>query len=152
MRLNWNKRYITLAPIATLIGLAFRLYDPDHLVGETTDIGITLAIVPAHLPGVEQGSRHYPLNLGFMNGPVRGKDVFIPFEQLIGGIERRGQGWQMMMECLVVGRGISLPSLATAMAQFCTRMSSAYAQVRRQFNRPIVKFEGIAQALGKSVV
>lgn len=149
VRLNWNKRYITLAPIATLIGLAFRLFDPEHLLGETEDIGITLALVPADLPGVEKGSRHIPLNMGFMNGPVRGKDVFIPFEQLIGGIERRGQGWLMMMECLVVGRGISLPSLSTAIAQFCMRMSSAYAVVRRQFHRPLSKFEGIQQVLGR---
>ncbi len=89
------------------------------------------------------------MNMGFMNGPVRGKDVFLPLDQLIGGVERRGQGWQMMMECLVVGRGISLPSLATAMAQFCLRMSSAYAMVRRQFHRPIAKFEGVSQVLGR---
>ncbi len=149
VRLNWNKRYITLAPVATLIGLAFRLFDPQHLLGETVDVGITLALVPAHLRGVEKGSRHSPLNMGFMNGPVRGKDVFISLDQLIGGPDRRGQGWQMMMECLVVGRGISLPALATSMAQFCTRMSTAYAQVRRQFHRPIARFEGIQQALGK---
>jgi acyl-CoA dehydrogenase len=149
VRLNWNKRYITLAPVATLIGLAFRLFDPERLLGDTVDVGITLALVPAHLPGVEQGSRHSPLNMGFMNGPVRGKDVFISLEQLIGGPDRRGQGWQMMMECLVVGRGISLPALATSMAQFCTRMSSAYAQVRRQFHRPIARFESIQQALGR---
>jgi acyl-CoA dehydrogenase len=149
VRLNWNKRYITLVPIATLLGLAFRLFDPEHLLGETTDIGITLALVPAHLPGVEQGTRHSPLNMGFMNGPLRGKDVFIPLEQLIGGVDCRGQGWQMMMECLVVGRGISLPSLATATSQFCARMASAYAVVRHQFHRSIAKFESIQQTLGK---
>lgn len=149
VRLNWNKRYITLAPIATVVGLAFRLFDPEHWLSEVEDIGITLALIPAHLPGVEKGPRHSPLNMGFMNGPVRGKEVFIPLSQLIGGVERRGQGWQMMMECLVVGRGISLPGVATAMAQFCLRMSSAYALVRRQFHRPIVKFEGIQQALGR---
>ncbi len=149
VRLNWNKRYITLAPVATLIGLAFRLFDPQHLLGETVDVGITLALVPAHLQGIEKGSRHSPLNMGFMNGPVRGKDVFISLDQLIGGPNRRGQGWQMMMECLVVGRGISLPALATSMAQFCTRMSSAYALVRHQFHRPIARFESIQQALGK---
>jgi acyl-CoA dehydrogenase len=149
VRLNWNKRYITLAPVATLIGLAFRLFDPQHLLGEMEDIGITLALIPSHLPGIEKGARHVPLNMGFMNGPLQGKDVFIPLDQLIGGVERRGQGWQMMMECLVVGRGISLPSLATAMGQFCARMSSAYALVRRQFHRPIIKFEGIQQAVGR---
>jgi acyl-CoA dehydrogenase len=149
VRLNWEKRYITLAPVTTLIGLAFHMLDPDHLAGEVEDIGITLALVPANLPGVEKGPRHLPLNLGFMNGPVRGKDVFIPFDLLIGGIERRGQGWQMMMECLVVGRGISLPSLATAMSQFCTRMTSAYSLVRWAFHRPILQFEGVQQALGR---
>lgn len=149
LKLNWDKRYITLAPVATLIGLAFRMFDPEHLLGEVEDIGITLALIPADLPGVEKGARHLPLNMGFMNGPVRGKNVFVPLDQLIGGVERRGQGWQMMMECLVVGRGISLPSLASAMSQFCTRMSSAYAQVRQQFHRPIGKFEGIQQVLGR---
>jgi len=149
VRLNWNKRYITLAPIATVIGLAFRLFDPQHLLGEVEDVGITLALAPAHLPGVEKGSRHSPLNMGFMNGPVRGKDVFIPLQQIIGGAARCGQGWQMMMECLVVGRGISLPSVSAAMAQFCLRMTSAYSLVRRQFHRPIIKFEGIQQSLGR---
>lgn len=149
IRLNWNKRYITLAPVATLIGLAFRLFDSQHLLSEVEDIGITLALVPAHLPGVSKGFRHVPLNMGFMNGPLRGKEVFIPLEQIIGGVERRGQGWRMMMECLVVGRGISLPGLSTAISQFCMRMSSAYALVRRQFHRPILQFEGIQQALGQ---
>ncbi|MBS0349891.1 MAG: acyl-CoA dehydrogenase [Proteobacteria bacterium] len=149
VRLNWQKRYITLAPVTTLIGLAFHMLDPDHLLSEVEDIGITLALVPADLPGVKKGSRHLPLNLGFMNGPLRGKDVFIPFDLIIGGIERRGQGWQMMMECLVVGRGISLPSLATAISQFCTRMTSAYSLVRWQFHRPILHFEGVQQAIGR---
>lgn len=149
MRLNWNKRYITLAPVATLIGLAFRLFDPEHLLSEVSDIGITLALIPADLPGIEKGQRHFPLNMGFMNGPLRGREVFVPLEQIIGGMDRRGQGWQMMMECLVVGRGISLPSTAVGIAQFCTRVSSAYAVVRQQFNRPIAKFEGIQQALGR---
>lgn len=149
VRLNWNKRYITLAPIATLIGLAFRLFDPEHLLGPTEDVGITLALIPADLPGVEKGARHLPLHLGFMNGPVRGKEVFVPLEQIIGGVDGCGQGWRMMMECLVVGRGISLPSLATAISQFCMRVSSAYAVVRQQFHRPIIKFEGIQQALGR---
>ncbi len=149
IRLNWNKRYITLAPIATLIGVAFHLYDPEHWLGEQEDIGITLALVPADLPGIEKGMRHIPLQMGFMNGPLRGRDVFIPCEQIIGGIEKRGQGWKMMMECLALGRGVSLPSVATAITQFCTQVSCAYSAVRQQFRRPIKRFEGIQQVLGR---
>lgn len=149
IRLNWDKRYITLAPVATLLGLAFKLYDPEHLIGETTNIGITLALVPANRVGVETGKRHLPLNLAFMNGPTRGKDVFIPLDWVIGGQNRIGQGWQMMMECLAIGRGISLPSLATASAKLSLRTSTAYARIRRQFNRPIGDFEGIAEALAR---
>ncbi len=147
IRLNWNKRYITMAPMATLIGLAFRLNDPDRLLGTQVDLGITLALVPVDLPGIEKRTRHFPLNIGFMNGPVRGKDVFIPLDFVIGGKERCGQGWQMMLECLVVGRGISLPSLATGVIQSCWLLSTAYATVRQQFNRSIIKFEGIQQKL-----
>ncbi len=147
--LNFEKRYITLAPITTLIGLAFKLYDPDHLLGETTDIGITLALVPANLPGVEIGERHNPLGLAFMNGPIKGRDVFIPLDYMIGGVERCGEGWQMMMECLAVGRGISLPALATACGQLCFRTSGAYAKIREQFKRSIGDFEGVQEALAR---
>lgn len=149
IRLNWNKRYITLAPICTLLGLAFRLLDPDHLLGAQTDIGITLAVVPAHLPGVEQGSRHFSMNLGFMNGPSCGQDVFIPLDYVIGGPAYYGRGWQMMMECLVIGRGISVPNLAAGVIQTCWRLSTAYASIRQQFNRPIIKFEGVQQKLAE---
>lgn len=147
--LNWNKRYITLAPIATLIGLAFHLYDPEHLLGEVEDIGITLALISVHLPGVEKGNRHIPMQMGFMNGPLRGRDVFIPLEQIIGGVEKRGQGWQMMMECLAIGRGVSLPSVAAAMTQFSAQVSCAYSTVRQQFRRPLYRFEGVQQVLGR---
>ena len=149
IRLNWNKRYITLAPVATLIGLAFKLYDPDHLLGDKENVGITLALVPANQSGVEIGSRHYPLNLAFMNGPTRGKDVFIPIDWIIGGVESRGQGWQMMMECLAVGRGISLPALSSATAQLCFRMTGAYAFIRQQFHRSIGEFDGVKEALAR---
>lgn len=147
IRLNWDKRYITLAPITTLIALAFKLYDPDRLLGDKENIGMTVALIPADLPGVEIGSRHLPLNLAFLNGPLRGKDVFIPLEFIPGGVESCGQGWKMMMECLSLGRGISLPSLATAVSKLCFRTSGAYAQIRQQFKRPIGQFEGVADAL-----
>ena len=149
LRLNWQKRYITLAPIATLIGLAVHLFDPDHFLGAEEDRGITLVLVPTHLSGIEKGKRHFPLNMGFMNGPIQGKEVFVPLEQIIGGVERCGQGWQMMMECLALGRGISLPSVSTAIAQVCLRVSSAYVLVRHQFRRPISQFEGVRDVLAK---
>lgn len=149
IRLNFNKRYITLAPITTLIGLAFKLYDPDNLIGENKNIGITLALVPAHLPGIEKGKRHRPLNLSFMNGPVRGKDVFIPMDFIIGGEKQRGQGWQMLLECLAVGRGISLPALSTATTQLCYRTTGAYALARQQFKRSIGEFDGVKEALAR---
>ncbi|MDF1759103.1 MAG: acyl-CoA dehydrogenase [Coxiellaceae bacterium] len=149
IRLNFNKRYITLAPITTLLGLAFQLYDPDHLLGDKDFIGITLALIPSKHPGVETGPRHAPLNLAFMNGPLRGKDVFIPLDFIIGGKDNVGRGWQMMMECLAVGRGISLPSLATGAAKFSARMTGAYAKVREQFKRPIGDFEGVQLALSR---
>lgn len=149
VRLNWDKRYITLAPITTLIGLAFKLYDPNHLLGEQAALGITLAVVPAHLPGVERGQRHSPLTMAFMNGPIRGRDVFIPLDCLIGGVKRCGQGWQMMMACLAVGRGISLPAVASATSQLACRMTGAYAALREQFQRPIGEFEGVQQVLGR---
>lgn len=147
--LNWEKRYITLAPIATLIGLAFHLYDPEHLLSDEEDIGMTLALIPAHLPGIEKGKRHNPLHQAFMNGPIRGKNVFIPLNMIIGGVEQRGQGWTMIMECLAVGRGISLPALSTGISKLCSRMTSAYALIREQFHRPIGEFDGVKEALAR---
>lgn len=149
IRLNFDKRYITLAPVATLIGLAFKLTDPEKLLGDKENIGITLALIPAKHKGIEIGARHHPLNLAFMNGPIRGKDVFIPIDWVIGGRERCGQGWKMMLECLAVGRGISLPALASAISQISLRTTSAYSRLREQFKRHIGKFEGIQGPLAK---
>lgn len=147
MRVSWNKRYITLGPVATVLGLAFHLYDPDHLLGDKEDIGITLALVPTDIPGVKIGRRHYPSHQAFQNGPTTGDDVFMPLEWIIGGQERAGQGWQMLMECLGVGRSVSLPSLSTGASKLCARTTGAYARVRKQFHLPIGKFEGIEEAL-----
>ena len=147
VRLNWEKRYITLGPVATLIGLAFRLRDPDHLLGEEEDRGITLALVPRDTPGVTIGARHIPLDIPFQNGPNWGRDVFIPLEQLIGGEHCIGKGWRMLMEALAEGRGISLPALAVGAGKVCSRHTGAYAAIRQQFNMPIGRFEGIEEAL-----
>ncbi len=147
IKLNFDKRYITLAPAATLVGLAFRLFDPEKRLGDKEEIGITLALLPASHPGMEIGQRHIPMNLPFMNGPIRGKDVFIPLEWIIGGPEYVGQGWKMLMNCLSTGRGISLPATAVASSQFCYRMTGAYAMLRKQFNLPIAKFEGVEEKL-----
>ncbi|HXF58369.1 MAG TPA: acyl-CoA dehydrogenase [Candidatus Saccharimonadales bacterium] len=147
MRLNWRKRYITLAPVTTLIGLAFRLYDPDHLIGEKEDLGITLALIPPDLPGIEIGKRHDPLGVPFLNGPIYGRDVFVPLDAIIGGKARVGQGWQMLMANLAAGRGISLPGLATGSSQLCSRVMGAYGTVREQFDLPIGRFEGIEEHL-----
>lgn len=149
MRLTWNKRYITLGPVATLLGLAFKLYDPDKLLGGDTDLGVTLALIPTDTPGVNIGRRHYPLNIAFMNGPNSGKDVFVPLDFIIGGQERIGQGWRMLMECLADGRGISLPALSVGSGKLACRAVGAYAHVRRQFKMPIGKFEGIEEALAR---
>jgi len=149
IRLNWDKRYITLAPVATLLGLAFKLYDPDHLLGSEEDLGITLALIPTDTPGVEIGERHLPMDIPFQNGPVRGRDVFIPIDQIIGGREGIGQGWRMLMECLAEGRGISLPALSAAAAKLASRTTGAYARIRHQFHLPIGAFEGVAEALGR---
>ncbi|MDA0110018.1 acyl-CoA dehydrogenase [Vibrio sp. La 4.2.2] len=149
IRLNWNKRYITLAPVATVLGLAFKLHDPDKLMGDKEDIGITCALIPADHKGVEIGERHDPLHLAFMNGPTRGKDVFIPMDWLIGGQEYAGRGWRMLVECLSAGRGISLPALGTAIGHLTTRTTGAYAYVRKQFGMSIGKFEGVAEAMGR---
>ncbi|SEA75660.1 acyl-CoA dehydrogenase [Desulfuromusa kysingii] len=147
IRLNWEKRYITLGPVATLLGLAFRLYDPDHLLGDVTDIGITCALVPVNTPGIDIGKRHNPLNVPFMNGPNSGRDVFIPVDQIIGGVTGAGKGWQMLMDCLSAGRAISLPALSLGAAKLVARNTGAYARVRRQFNLPIGHFEGIEEVL-----
>ncbi len=149
MRLNWNKRYITLGPRATVIGLAFRLLDPDHLLGDKTDLGITCALIPAHLPGIDIGKRHDPMGIHFLNGPTWGKDVFVPLDTIIGGAERAGQGWRMLMESLSVGRSISLPSLACGIGQLSARVVSAYGMVREQFDTPIGRFEGIEEPLAR---
>lgn len=149
IRLNWEKRYITLAPVATLLGLAFKLHDPEHLLGAEESLGITLALIPTDLPGVEVGRRHFPLNSAFLNGPTVGKDVFIPMDYIIGGMSRIGQGWRMLMDCLSVGRSISLPASAVGGAKLAVRSSGAYGRVRKQFHMPVGKFEGVEEALAR---
>jgi len=150
MKVTWNKRYITLAPVATLLGLAFRLYDPDRVLSpDKEDIGITLALVPTNTPGVEIGRRHFPAGQAFQNGPTQGRDVFIPMEYIIGGQPRVGQGWRMLMDCLAAGRAISLPALGTGAAMFCARFAGAYARIRRQFGLAIGRFEGIETPLAR---
>jgi len=149
IRLSWRKRYITLSPIATLIGLAFRLRDPERLLGGEEDLGITCALVPAGLPGIEIGERHDPMGIPFHNGPIEGHDVFVPIDAIIGGPEGAGQGWRMLMESLAAGRSISLPSLSAGGAKLATRVVSAYAMVREQFDTPIGRFEGVAEPLAR---
>lgn len=149
LRLNWEKRYITLGPVATLLGLAFKAHDPDHLLGEEEDLGISLALIPTDTPGVEIGRRHLPLGAAFMNGPNSGKDVFIPLQYLIGGQEMLGKGWMMLMNCLSVGRSISLPAVGTGAAKFTSLVTGQYAQVREQFNVPLSAFEGIQESLAR---
>lgn len=149
IRLNWDKRYITLAPIATVLGLAFKLSDPDGLLGTKEDYGITCALVPADLPGITTGRRHDPLGTAFMNGPTQGVDVFVPIDFIIGGRERAGQGWLMLMQSLASGRGISLPSTATGAGMVATRVAGAYATVRKQFNMDIGRFEGVEEPLAR---
>jgi len=147
LRLTFDKRYITLAPVATVVALAFKMVDPDHILGDKEDIGITVALVPTDIPGVEVGPRHDPLGTPFMNGPVRGKDVFIPIDYIVGGENMAGRGWTMLMQRLAIGRSISLPALSTAAAKVSSRWTGAYARVRRQFKMPIGKFEGIEEKL-----
>ncbi|BDM64504.1 acyl-CoA dehydrogenase [Shewanella sp. NFH-SH190041] len=149
MQLTWNKRYITLAPIATVLGLAFKLRDPDHLIGDTEDLGITCALIPTHLPGIAIGRRHFPLNCMFQNGPTQGKDVFVPLSFIIGGQQMAGQGWRMLVECLSVGRGITLPSNAAGGIKTLALASGAYSRIRRQFKLPIGKLEGIEEPLAR---
>ena len=153
IRLNWSKRYITLGPVATLLGLAFKLYDPEHLLGQTEDnkeeIGITLALIPTDTAGIEIGRRHMPGANPFQNGPNRGKDVFIPIDWIIGGPEYAGKGWRMLVECLSEGRGISLPSLSVSAAKLAGHTTTAYARVRQQFRNPIAQFEGVEEVLAR---
>ncbi len=151
IRLNWNKRYITLGPVCTLLGLAFKLYDPDELLSKKTELGITLALIPTNLPGIDIGRRHYPLSQTFQNGPNSGKDVFIPIDWIIGGREFAGKGWSMLMESLADGRSISLPALSTGAGKLACRTTGAYARIRKQFNRPISDFGGISEALSRIV-
>ena len=147
--LSWNKRYITLAPVATVLGLAFKLQDPDHLLSEESDRGITVALIPTDHPGVEIGHRHFPMGMTFMNGPTRGSNVFIPLEWIIGGVERAGQGWRMLVEYLSEGRAISLPALGTATGKLSYRLTGAYARLRVQFNLAIGNFEGVEEAMAR---
>ncbi len=149
IRLTWEKRYITLGPVATLLGLAFKCYDPDKLIGEEVDRGITCALIPTSHRGVHIGRRHFPLNAVFMNGPNWGKDVFIPLDWVIGGRPMIGQGWRMLMECLAAGRSISLPAQSIAAGKFTAMATGAYARIRQQFKLPIGKFEGIEEPLAR---
>ncbi|HRQ64274.1 MAG TPA: acyl-CoA dehydrogenase [Xanthomonadaceae bacterium] len=163
MRLNWKKRYITLAPVATLVGLAFRLKDPDNLLGHRIDpalrdsaayrrdgdLGITCALIPRDTPGIEIGQRHDPMGVPFHNGPIVGRDVFVPLDTIIGGLAGAGQGWRMLMESLAAGRSVSLPALSVGAAQMATRVVGAYATVREQFDTPIGRFEGIEEPLAR---
>ncbi|MDP7101489.1 MAG: acyl-CoA dehydrogenase [Rhodospirillales bacterium] len=149
IRLTFNKRYITLAPVAGIVGLAFRLEDPDHMLGEIEDIGITCALLPRETPGMIIGSRHDPMGVPFQNGPISGEDVFVPLDYIIGGTDGAGNGWRMLMESLAAGRSISLPSQSLGAAELATRATSAYASVREQFGMPIAKFEGIRERLAR---
>jgi acyl-CoA dehydrogenase len=149
IRLTFAKRYITLGPVATVIALAFRLTDPERLLGEDEDLGITMALIPAGTPGLRQGERHLPLDIPFQNGPLYGEDVFVPLDAIIGGESGIGRGWQMLVECLAEGRGISLPAQSTAAAQLAARVTGAYARVREQFGLPIGRFEGVEEALAR---
>ena len=147
IRLNWNKRYITLAPVATVLGLAFKLNDPDHLIGEKDEYGITAALIPTTIDGVIVGRRHYPLTIAFQNGPTSGKDVFVPLDYIIGGPEMAGKGWKMLVELLSVGRAITLPSTGSGGGQAASYATGAYAVIRKQFNTSIANFEGVGEAL-----
>ena len=149
IKLNFDKRYITLAPIASLIGLAFRLRDPQHLMGTVDDYGITCALLPRNLSGITIGRRHFPINQVFQNGPIQGHDVFIPLDSIIGGQKMAGKGWRMLMECLAEGRAVTLPSSASAGSLMACYTTGAYAQIRRQFNMPIGQFEGVEEALAR---
>ncbi len=147
LKVTWNKRYITLAPGATLIGLAIKVYDPEHLLGEQDEIGVTCVMVPRDTDGVNAGARHLPMNTVFMNGPTWGTEVFIPMEQVIGGQDMLGKGWKMLLECLSIGRSISLPALGTGAGKLASLATGSYAYTREQFGRSISQFEGVQEAL-----
>lgn len=149
LKLNWEKRYITLGPVATVIGLAFKVYDPDGLIGDTVELGISCALIPADTKGITIGRRHLPLNVAFQNGPNSGKDVFIPLDYLIGGEANIGKGWHMLVESLSAGRGISLPACGAAAGKATARATGAYARIRKQFNTSIGKFEGVEEVLAR---
>jgi len=149
LRLNFSKRYITLAPIASVVGLAFRMFDPDKLIGDDYDIGITVALLPRQLKGMEIGNRHRPIGSPFMNGPIFGKDVFIPLDFIIGGSKMAGQGWRMLVECLSVGRCITLPSCGAGAGKYSVATGGAYARIRRQFGVAIAKLEGVQEPLAR---
>ncbi|MFT5940624.1 MAG: acyl-CoA dehydrogenase, partial [Paraglaciecola sp.] len=149
MRLTFDKRYITLAPVATVIGLAFKMFDPDGLIGEKKELGITCAMLPRDTEGLEIGNRHFPLNVPFQNGPLRGTDIFVPLDYIIGGVEMAGQGWRMLVECLSVGRCITLPSASAGGAKSLALATGAYARIRRQFKLPIGNMEGIEEMLAR---
>jgi acyl-CoA dehydrogenase len=151
VRLSWDKRYITLGPKATLVGLAFRLFDPENLLGKGEDVGITVALIPADHPGVHIGRRHLPSGAAFPNGPNWGKDVFIPMDWIIGGDKMAGQGWRMLMECLAAGRAISLPSSGAAGAKAMLRFTTAYGRIRKQFGLPVAKMEGLEEPLTRMI-
>jgi acyl-CoA dehydrogenase len=151
LRLNFSKRYITLAPVATVIGLAFRMFDPERLLGGDEDLGITCALIPRETPGISIGRRHFPLNVPFQNGPLSGTDVFVPLDFIIGGPKMAGQGWRMLVEQLSVGRCISLPSSGTGGGKAAVFATGAYARIRRQFNMPVGKFEGIESVIARMV-
>ena len=149
MKLTFDKRYITLAPVATVIGLAFQLYDPEGLLGENKERGITLALIPHDTAGLDVGRRHFPLNCPFQNGPVRGKEIFLPLSQLVGGEEYIGHGWRMLVECLSVGRAITLPSTSTGAVKLASLVTGAYSRIRKQFGLSIGRFEGVEEALAR---
>jgi acyl-CoA dehydrogenase len=149
VRMNFEKRYITLAPVATIIGIAFRLYDPDGLLSDKKDRGITLALVPRNTGGVDIGRRHFPLNCPFQNGPIHGRDVFLPLSQLIGGEDYVGHGWRMLVECLSIGRSITLPSTSSGASKLAAVVSGAYCRIRKQFGLSIGRFEGVEEALAR---
>ncbi|WAM54071.1 acyl-CoA dehydrogenase [Vreelandella venusta] len=149
LRLNFEKRWITLAPIATVVGLAFRLFDPEKLLGDEEDRGITLALVPRDTQGMDIGRRHHPIGSPFMNGPIKGNDVFVPLDTIIGGPDMIGQGWRMLVECLSIGRCITLPSGATGTARYALGWSGGFTRVRRQFNVPVAEMEGVQEPLAR---
>ncbi|WP_016854499.1 acyl-CoA dehydrogenase [Halomonas smyrnensis] len=149
LELTFEKRWITLAPIASVVGLAFRLFDPDHLLGEEEDRGITLALVPRDTEGMQIGRRHHPIGSPFLNGPIKGENVFVPLSTIIGGEAMIGQGWRMLVECLSVGRCITLPSGATGTARYALGWSGGFARIRRQFNVPVAEMEGVQEPLAR---